>query len=315
MLSFLVRRVIITVPMLVFLSIGIFLMLHLASGDVVTLLLPEDLQSPQIARDLRHQLGLDRPLYVQYETWLVHAVHGDLGYSYRSRAYVAPEVAARLPVTLELTALAMGGAVVAALPLGVAAALGRNTLVDGLISGFASLGLAMPAFWLGVLLILFFAVDLHWLPPSGYAPPWQGVGANLRLMILPTVTLALPYTSVVLRIVRMSILDVVRTDYVRTARAKGLDESWVVARHILRSALIPIITVVALETGRLLGGAVVTETIFSLPGVGRLAVDSVLSRDLPILQAVTLFMAIALIGANFLADVLYVWADPRVRYE
>lgn len=315
MLSFLVRRVIITVPMLVFLSIGIFLMLHLASGDVVTLLLPEDLQSPQIARDLRHQLGLDRPLYVQYETWLVHAVHGDLGYSYRSRAYVAPEVAARLPVTLELTALAMGGAVVAALPLGVAAALGRNTLVDGLISGFASLGLAMPAFWLGVLLILFFAVDLHWLPPSGYAPPWRGVGANLRLMILPTVTLALPYTSVVLRIVRMSILDVVRTDYVRTARAKGLDESWVVARHILRSALIPIITVVALETGRLLGGAVVTETIFSLPGVGRLAVDSVLSRDLPILQAVTLFMAIALIGANFLADVLYVWADPRVRYE
>ena len=315
MLSFLVRRVIITVPMLVFLSIGIFLMLHLASGDVVTLLLPEDLQSPQIARDLRHQLGLDRPLYVQYETWLVHAVHGDLGYSYRSRAYVAPEVAARLPVTLELTALAMGGAVVAALPLGVAAALGRNTLVDGLISGFASLGLAMPAFWLGVLLILFFAVDLHWLPPSGYAPPWRGVGANLRLMILPTVTLAVPYTSVVLRIVRMSILDVVRTDYVRTARAKGLDESWVVARHILRSALIPIITVVALETGRLLGGAVVTETIFSLPGIGRLAVDSVLSRDLPILQAVTLFMAMALIGANFLADVLYVWADPRVRYE
>jgi peptide/nickel transport system permease protein len=315
MVRFLAHRVIITVPMLLLLSIGIFFMLHLASGDVVTLLLPEDLQSPQVAQELRRQLGLDRPLYVQYMTWLAHAVRGDLGYSYRSRAYVAPEVAARLPVTLELTALAMGGAVLAALPLGVAAALRRNTPVDAAISAFASLGLAMPAFWLGVLLILFFAVDLHWLPPSGYVPPWRGVGANLRLMILPAVTLAVPYTAVVLRFVRMSILDVIGAEYIRTARAKGLGEAWIVVRHLLRSALIPIITVVALETGRLLGGAVVTETIFSLPGIGRLAVDSVLSRDLPILQAVTLFMALALIGANFVADVLYAWADPRVRYE
>jgi peptide/nickel transport system permease protein len=314
MARFLVHRVIVTVPMLLLLSIGIFLMLHLAPGDVVTLLLPEDLQSAQVAQQLRHQLGLDRPIYDQYWTWLDRAVQGDLGYSYRSRAYVAPEVAARLPVTCEVTALAMLGAVAAALPLGITSALRRNTFVDALISGFASLGLAMPAFWLGVLLILFFAVDLHWLPPSGYTPPWQGLGENLRRLILPVITLGVPYTAVVLRIVRMSILDVIHADYVRTARAKGIDHSRVVVRHVLRSALIPIITVVALETGRLLGGAVVTETIFSLPGVGRLAVDSVLSRDLPILQAVTLFMALALIGANFLADVLYAWADPRIRY-
>ncbi|HET7265675.1 MAG TPA: ABC transporter permease [bacterium] len=315
MLRFLVRRIAVTVPMLLLLSIGIFLMLHFAPGDAVTLLLPEDMQAQQVAQDLRHQLGLDRPLYLQYETWLLHALGGDLGYSYRSRAYVAPEIAARLPVTLELTALAMGGAVAAALPLGVAAALRRNTLADGLISALASLGLAMPAFWLGLLLILFFAVDLHWLPPAGYVPPWRDLGANLRLMILPAVTLAVPYTAVVLRIVRMSVLDVARAEYVQTARAKGLREPRVVARHILRGAFIPIITVVALETGRLLGGAVVTETIFTLPGIGRLAVDSVLSRDLPILQAATLFMALALIGANFLADVLYAWADPRLKYE
>ncbi len=300
--------------MLLLLSIGIFLMLHLAPGDVVTLLLPEDLQSAQVAEQLRHQLGLDRPLYAQYWTWLDHAAQGNLGYSYRSRAYVAPEVAARLPVTFELTALAMAAAVVTALPLGIASALRRNTLVDAAISGFASLGLAMPAFWLGVLLILLFAVDLHWLPPSGYTPVWQGLGANLRRLILPTVTLGVPYAAVVLRVVRASVLDVIQADYVRTARAKGIDQPRVVVRHVLRSALIPIITVVALETGRLLGGAVVTETIFSLPGVGRLAVDSVLSRDLPILQAVTLMMALALIGANFLADVLYAWADPRIRY-
>jgi len=311
---FFIHRVIITVPMLLLLSIGIFLMLHLAPGDVVTLLLPEDLQSAQVAEQLRHQLGLDRPLYVQYWTWLDRAAQGNLGYSYRSRAYVAPEVAARLPVTFELTALAMATAVVTALPLGIASALRRNTLVDAAISGFASLGLAMPAFWLGVLLILLFAVDLHWLPSSGFTPVWQGLGANLRRLILPTVTLGVPYAAVVLRIVRTSVLDVIQADYVRTARAKGIDQPRVVVRHVLRSALIPIITVVALETGRLLGGAVVTETIFSLPGVGRLAVDSVLSRDLPILQAVTLMMALALIGANFLADVLYAWADPRVRY-
>lgn len=314
MARFLVHRVITTVPMLLLLSIGIFLMLHLAPGDVVTLLLPEDLQSAQVAQQLRHQLGLDRPLYAQYWTWLDRAAQGNLGYSYRSRAYVAPEVAARLPVTFELTALAMAAAVATALPLGIASALRRNTFVDAAISGFASLGLAMPAFWLGVLLILFFAVDLHWLPPSGYTPVWQGLGANLRRLILPTVTLGVPYAAVVLRVVRTSVLDVIEADYVRTARAKGIGQPRVVVRHVLRSALIPIITVVALETGRLLGGAVVTETIFSLPGVGRLAVDSVLSRDLPILQAVTLMMALALIGANFLADVLYAWADPRIRY-
>ena len=314
MARFFVHRVIATVPMLLLLSIGIFLMLHLAPGDVVTLLLPEDLQNVQVAEQLRHQLGLDRPLPVQYWTWLDRAARGDLGYSYRSRAYVGPEVAARLPVTFELTALAMATAVVAALPLGIASALRRNTAVDAAISGFASLGLAMPAFWLGVLLILFFAVDLHWLPPSGYTPVGQGLGANLRRLILPTLTLGVPYAAVVLRVVRTSVLDVIEADYVRTARAKGMGQPRIVVRHVLRSALIPIITVVALETGRLLGGAVITETIFSLPGVGRLAVDSVLSRDLSILQAVTLMMALALIGANFLADVLYAWADPRVRY-
>ena len=314
MARFLVHRMLVTVPVLLLLSIGIFSMLHLAPGDPVTTLLSEDLASPQVAQALRHHLGLDRPLYVQYWLWLDHAVHGDLGYSFRSRSPVASEIVARLPVTVELTLLTLGGAILAALPLGTLAALRRNTGLDALISGLGALGLAMPAFWLGVLLILLFAVRLHWLPPSGYAPPWQGVGTNLKLMILPGVTLAVSYTAVVLRIVRMSVLDVVQADYVRTARAKGIDEPWVVLRHVVRSALIPIITVVALETGRLLGGAVVTETIFALPGVGRLAVDSVLGRDFPVLQAVTLFMALALISANFLADVLYAWADPRVRY-
>jgi peptide/nickel transport system permease protein len=315
MARFLVHRMLVTLPVLLLLSIGIFSMLHLAPGDPVTTLLSEDLASPQVAQALRHQLGLDRPLYVQYWLWLDHTVHGDLGYSFRSRSPVASEVLARLPVTVELTLLALGGAILAALPLGTLAALRRNTGLDAVISSLGALGLAMPAFWLGVLLILLFAVHLHWLPPSGYAPPWHGIGANLRLMILPGVTLAVSYTAVVLRIVRTSVLDVVKAEYVRTARAKGINEPRVVLRHVVRSALIPIITVVALETGRLLGGAVVTETIFALPGIGRLAVDSVLGRDFPVLQAVTLFMALALISANFLADVLYAWADPRLHYQ
>jgi len=314
MARFLLHRMLVTVPVLLFLSIGIFSMLHLAPGDPVTTMLSDDLASPQVAQTLRHQLGLDRPVYVQYGLWLDHALHGDLGYSYRSKSRVSAEVLARLPVTIELTLLAMGVAVLTALPLGTLAALRRNTGVDAVISAGGALGLAMPAFWLGVLLILLFAVRLHWLPPSGYVPPWQGMGANLRLMILPCATLAVSYTAVVLRISRMSVLDVVKADYIRTARAKGIGEPWLVLRHVLRSALIPVITVVALETGRLLGGAVVTETIFALPGIGRLAVDSVLDRDFPVLQAVTLFMALALIAANLLADVLYAWADPRIRY-
>ena len=254
MARFLLHRMLVTVPVLLFLSIGIFSMLHLAPGDPVTTMLSDDLASPQVAQTLRHQLGLDRPVYVQYGLWLDHALHGDLGYSYRSKSRVSAEVLARLPVTIELTLLAMGVAVLTALPLGTLAALRRNTGVDAVISAGGALGLAMPAFWLGVLLILLFAVRLHWLPPSGYVPPWQGIGANLRLMILPCVTLAASYTAVVLRISRMSVLDVVKADYIRTARAKGIGEPWLVLRHVLRSALIPVITVVALETGRLLGG-------------------------------------------------------------
>jgi len=314
MARFLFHRILVTAPLLLFLSVGIFSMLHLAPGDPVTTMLSEDLASPQVAQTLRHQLGLDRPLYVQYWLWLDHALHGDLGYSFRSKSRVTSEVLARLPVTIELTLAAMLVSVVVAVPLGTVAALRRNTGVDAAISGVGALGLAMPAFWLGVLLILLFAVRLHWLPPSGYVPPWRGVGPNLRLLILPGLTLAVSYTAVVLRVSRMSVLDVIKADYVRTARAKGIGEPRLVLRHVVRSALIPLITVVALETGRLLGGAVVTETIFALPGIGRLAVDAVVDRDFPVLQAVTLFMALALIAANFVADVLYAWADPRIRY-
>jgi len=314
MARFLCYRILATLPLLLFLSIGIFSMLHLAPGDPVTTMLSEDLATPQVEQTLRHQLGLDRPLYVQYWLWLDRALHGDLGYSFRSKAPVASEVVSRLPVTIELTLTAMMVSIVTAVPLGTLAALRRNTGLDAVISGIGTLGLAMPAFWLGILLILLFAVRLHWLPPSGYVPPWQGIGANVRLLILPGVTLAASYTAVILRVSRMSVLDVIKADYVRTARAKGIGEPRLVLRHVVRSAMIPLITVVALETGRLLGGAVVTETIFGLPGIGRLAVDSVLNRDFPILQAVTLFMALALITANFLADVLYAWADPRIRY-
>lgn len=311
---YLATRLLLAIPVLFCVTVLVFAILHLAPGDPVTNMVGEGVVDPGTTARLRAQFGLDRPLAAQYGAWLARALRGDFGFSFRSHKAVAAAIGERLPVTIELSALSLVTACAAAVPLGVLAAVRRNSVWDVASSAAAALGVAMPAFWLGTLLIYIFAVRAHWLPPSGYAEPGSSPLVQLTYMVLPTVTLAAGYAAVVMRLTRSAMLDVLGEDYVRTARAKGLAVLAVIGRHALRNAWLPIVTIVGLESGRLLGGAVITETIFALPGIGRLAVDAVLSRDYPMLQAVALFMAVSLIAANLLADLVYAALDPRVRY-
>jgi peptide/nickel transport system permease protein len=299
----------------VLVSVGIFSLIHLTPGDPLTAILGEERADPQVIAVLRERLGLDQPPPVQYLRWMGRLLQGDLGYSYVLRQQVGQAIASRLLVTLELTFISVVLSLAIAVPLGIISATRRGSWLDLLSGGLAALGSSMPAFWLGVLLILVFAVNYRLLPPSGYVRPTDDLIGNLKSLVLPSLTLAVGYTAVLSRLVRASLLDILHEDYVRTARAKGLHGQVVIWRHALRNALLPVITVVGLETGRLLGGAVVTETIFALPGIGRLAVDAVISRDFQTVQAVTLLMAGALLLSNLIADLLYGVADPRIRYE
>ncbi|MFN8525887.1 MAG: ABC transporter permease [Chloroflexota bacterium] len=315
MTRYVVRRLIYVVPVLLLVTILIFSLIHLAPGDPVAAILGEERADPQVVSLLRERMGLDQPAPVQYFRWLGHVLTGDLGYSYHLRQQVAQAIGPRIAVTLQLALMAVLLSLIVAIPLGIVSAVHRGSWLDLAASSFGALGASMPAFWLGVLLILFAAVYLRLLPASGYVRVQEDVLGNLRSMLLPAITLSVGYAAVLSRLVRASLLDVLREDFIRTARSKGLAQRVVLLRHALGGALLPIITVVGMETGRLLGGAVVTETIFALPGIGRLAVDAVLGRDLPTLQAVTLLMAIMLILSNLLADLLYGVADPRISYE
>lgn len=314
MKRYLVKRLLVAVLVLLVVTVAVFSMLHLTPGDPVTAMLSEDIVDPSVAASLRKQLGLDQPVVIQYLRWLGRAVRGDLGYSFRARKPVAQMIGERILVTIELSLVSMVLAILLAILPGILAALRRNSVWDFMVSGFTALGISMPAFWLGIILILIFAVRLKWFPPSGFVDLRQGLYTHLSYLVLPAFTLGLSYAAILARFVRSAVLDVLSEDYVRTAHSKGLPNPQVVRRHALANAWLPIVTVVALETGRLLGGAVLTETIFAIPGLGRLAVSAVLGRDFPVLQAVTMIMATALIMANLLADVIYVFLDPRIRY-
>ncbi len=311
--SYLLRRLVSFIPVLFFISVLVFLLLHLAPGDPVDMIVGDDRPGPDVIAEIREQYGFNDPLPVQYLRWAAHAAVGDLGYSYRSRQEVTQLLLGRLPTTLELSALSIMLGLAIALPLGIVAALRRGTWVDALASVVAALGISMPAFWIGILLIYLFALTLRWVPPSGYVSPGEDLAMNLRLMVLPVITLGVGYGAMLTRYVRASMLESLGLDFVRTARAKGLAERSVVLGHVLRSALIPIVTVLGIETGRVLGGAVLTETIFALPGMGRLAVDAILSHDFPTMQGAVLFMAVAVLLANLVVDLLYGTLDPRMR--
>ncbi len=314
MTRYLVRRVVSMVPVVVIVSFLVFALINLLPGDPALMILGENNNDPAAYQRLRSDLGLDRPLVVQYLDWARHALTGDFGISLRDRQPIGQVIAARVPPTLELATLALLLSLCISIPVGVITALRPGSTVDAVATVGALSGVAVPQFFLGILLIELFAVEWHLVPPSGYIPPWEDLGANLRLMLLPALALSTGLTAVQMRHVRSSLLEVLHQEYVLTARSKGLHSSVVVMRHALRNAMIPLVTIVGLEMGTLIGGAVILEIIFSIPGMGRLLVDSITFRDYPTVQAMVLLLAFTVLVANLLADLTYGMLDPRVSH-
>ena len=312
MLIYLVRRIAIIVPTLFFVSLIIFGLQQLLPGDPALALAGEQ-RDPQVIAFLRTKYHLDEPLPVRYALWLGGVVHGDLGDSVRINRPVRDLVLEKLPVTAELASLALLIALQIGIPAGVISAVRSGGIVDYAANVFALWGVSTPNFWLGFLLIIVFSVDLGILPASGYVSPREDLGRNLATMIMPAFVLGNAIAAVMMRHTRSAMLEILQMDYVRTARAKGLAEPVVVLRHALRNALIPLITLGALEFGTLLSGAVLTEQIFTIPGFGKLFVDAVFNRDYAVVQGVVLFTATAYIVLNLLADVAYFIANPRLR--
>ncbi|HLZ28624.1 MAG TPA: ABC transporter permease [Chloroflexota bacterium] len=314
MATYAIRRAIQLLALLVIVSLLTFVLMRGLLGDPVLLILGPDASVDQATvQRLRHDLLLDEPLPVQYLDWLRHASVGDFGRSLRSPITVHDALLGRLPVTLELSVEALALALLLAVPMGIQAALRPGSRLDVALAGLTVTTLSLPNFLLGILLIFVFAIRLHWLPSAGYVPLTQDPVAHLRFMVLPVITLAAAYTGNFARFARSLMLDVLSEDYVRTARAKGLPNWIVLRRHAARNALIPLVTVVGVELAGLFGGAVITETVFSLPGVGQLLTDSVLGKDLPTVQAIVLFLTVAVVVTSFVVDLVYGVLDPRAR--
>jgi peptide/nickel transport system permease protein len=312
MLTFIVRRVAIIVPTLLFVSILIFCLQQLLPGDPAIVLAGED-RDPSVVAYLRDRLHLDEPLPLRYLYWMKGVVRGDLGESLRMQKPVLDLILEKLPVTLELAFFAILVAVAIGIPAGIVSAVKRGTAWDYGANVVALWGLSTPNFWLGIMLILLFSVTLGWLPASGFVSPREDWRANLATLVMPAFVLGNAIAAVLMRHTRSAMLQVLSSDYVRTARAKGLPEGRVVLQHALRNALIPVITLGALELGTLLSGAVLTEQVFSIPGFGKLIVDAVFNRDYAVVQGVVLFTATAYIVLNLIADILYVVVNPRLR--
>ena len=312
MLEFLLKRLAQIVPTLVFVSMLIFGLQQLLPGDPAKILAGEE-QDPSVIAHLREKLHLDDPLPVRYGHWVGGVLQGDLGESVRTQQPVLELVRQKLPVTIQLALMAMSIALLIGLPAGIVSAVGRGTWWDSLANGFALWGISTPNFWLGILMILLFSVQLGWLPASGYVSPFEDLRANLAAMIMPAFVLGNAIAAVLMRHTRSAMLQVLSSDYVRTARAKGLREKTVVLKHALRNALTPVITLGALELGTLLSSAVLTEQVFTIPGFGKLIVDSVFNRDYAVVQGVVLITATAYITLNLLADLAYFLANPRLR--
>jgi peptide/nickel transport system permease protein len=309
---YLARKLAQMLPVALIVTIIVFALTNLLPGDPTVTILGEQATAEQRAA-VRVEYGLDRPAPLRYVEWLARAAQGDFGRSLRTREHVSEMLAARVPVTLQLTFVAILIAVAIGVPAGIMAARFRGSAIDVVVSFVAMSSVAIPYFWMGVMLILFFSLRLGWLPPSGYVPFFEDPVQNLRLMVLPAVTIGTAFAALVMRQTRASMLQVLTQDYIRTARAKGMSEPRVVLKHALRNALIPVSTVVGLQIGALLGGAVVTETVFAMPGLGRMLVDGIFQRDFPVIQGAILFIVVAVFAVNVLTDLLYRLFDPRVK--
>ncbi|HET6499606.1 MAG TPA: ABC transporter permease [Amycolatopsis sp.] len=295
-------------------SVVVFLGVRALPGDAATAMSSEG-ASPEVLAQIRQAYGLDKPIPVQYFDWLAHVVTGNLGTSPQTGLAVSAVLADRIPVTLELAGVALLLALLISIPIGVLAALKRNTAADYLSTTGSMLGLSVPHFWFGILFILLFAVRLHWLPASGFVPFAADPVANLQHIIMPAVVLAIGLAAVLVRQMRSAMIESLGADYLRTARAKGLAESAVIGKHALRNSLTAVVTVVGLQLGALISGVVVTEEIFVIPGLGKLTLDSVFNRDYPTLQAVVLITSAAYIVVNLVTDLVYSALNPRIRVQ
>jgi peptide/nickel transport system permease protein len=310
---YLLRRVLATIPVMGVVAVFVFGLLHLTPGDPATLVVGDYATAEDIAR-VQKQLGLDRPLHVQFVSWLDRIVRGDLGVSIFSRRPVAELIGQRLEPTIVLSLTTLVLSVALAVPLGVLAAWRAGTWLDRLVMGFAVFGFSVPVFVLGYLLIYLFAVRLGWLPVQGYVALQQGLGPCLRSVLLPSLALGTVYIALIARITRASVLEVLSQDYIRTAEAKGLAPVSVLLAHALKNASVPIVTIIGVGLTLLIGGVVITESVFALPGVGRLTVDAILRRDYPIIQAVILIFSGVYVLVNLAIDLTYTLLDPRIRY-
>jgi peptide/nickel transport system permease protein len=313
MLRFLSQRLLVLIPVLLGVSMLSFLLLYLIPGDVVDILMGQESGDPARLAEMRRLFGIDRSLPVRYAEWLGEALRGDLGRSFVTKRPVLSEIMTAFPVTLQLTAASLLVALAAGLPLGVLAAVRRGRASSVGISVLVLLVLSIPSFWLGILLILVTSLYLHWFPPQGLVLLWVQPVEALKQLLLPSLALGLALGAMVMRMTRSCILEVLDQDYVRTARAKGIAEALVIGHHALRNALIPVVTLVGLQFGYLLGGAIVIEEIFSLPGMGRLVLRSIAQRDFPLVQGVLLLAGTGVVLLNLCVDMLYLALDPRMR--
>jgi len=312
MMRFLVGRIAVAIPTLLLVSVMVFGLQKLLPGDPAVALAGED-RNPEVIAYLRQKYQFDRPVPVQYASWLGAFVQGDFGVSVRTRLPIRAMVADSLPVTIELSCLAMLIALSLGIPAGVIAALRRGEAVDHAVGVIGLAGLSIPSFWLGIMLILLFSVKLGWLPSGGHVPLLADPIGNLRGMIMPSLVLGTASLAIIMRHTRSSMLNVLKEDYVRTARAKGLKESVVVARHALRNALIPVVTLGTLQFGQLLSGAVLTEQVFGIPGFGKMIVDGVFSRDYAVVQAVVMCASVFFLLMSLIADLAYAALSPKIR--
>lgn len=313
MLSYILGRLASTVLVMMLVGVFVFLLLHLSGGDPAAIIAGDN-ATPQQIDEIRRKLGLDDALPVQFWRWLVAVLHGDLGVSIFSNTPVTELIGQRLAPTLSLAILTMTFAVTLAVTAGVLAAWRAGSLIDRALMGFSVLGFSVPVFVVGYVLIYIFSIQLRWLPVQGYKPLSEGVWPWFQNLILPTVTLGLAYVALIARITRTSMLDVLSEDYIRTAKAKGVATRAMLIRHALKNAGVPIITVIGIGMALLIGGVVITETVFNIPGIGRLVVDAIAKRDYPIIQGVILIFSGVYVLVNLLVDLSYTLIDPRIRY-
>ena len=318
MIPYIIRRLILSVIILILVSALVFVAMRLLPGDPIWMILSQS-QMQEITQEqidlVRHQNGLDKPLFIQYFSWLGGVLRGDFGKSILNHVPVADEIIRRLPITLNIGLPAFILGIILGIPAGVLCAVRRGKFIDTLVTTLSNIGITIPIFWLGFLLIYVFAIKLHWLPVYGYTSPFDDLTLNIKQIILPIICLAVFPIASTSRQTRSSVLDVMKQDYIRTAWSKGLGERVVIIKHALKNSLIPVVTLSGMGLSMIIGGSVIDETVFNIPGMGRLAVQSVFSQDYPYVQGVILVVAIVVVLANLLTDIAYSYFDPRIRYN